>query len=741
MAISIPGFSYIQSIRSLQGKFFFIVLPPILVCFLIFSGVSTYLKYQDMQEELHQTLESFMEMESNILSKPLWAVNYRLVETHVQTMLLHPHVSGIEVREYDTKYVHQAGIIQDTELDEQDIVLQKTIAYQASTGGNAIGSLTVVSQMEKIHKALWEDFLRNSLLTLFLVGAIMFSALIAYRYTIGLPLKYFLQGIKEAKGRHKPRMVSWDAEDELGEVIKAYNKLLNSLISSEQRFKSLAANLPGAVFQLRQDPDGKRTFSYISEGVRELLEISSKSIMKAEEAFDFLPAKQRQKIAQQLDSSITTRKAFDFETYLQLPSGQGKWVRFLSRPQKAEDEVILFDGIMLDVTEQKLAEQEKNDMEDQLRQSQKMEAIGRLTGGIAHDFNNLLQLISGNIQIMLSKGLLQEDKYLKEAENACSRAIELVRHLLTFSRKVQITFRELDINKLVEETVQFLIRTLPKSITLQTGLSPKSGVLHADHNQLEQVLINLANNAADAMPEGGTLVINTERINLEDNLKARGLDIEPGEYVLITLSDSGEGMTAEVQRYIFEPFFTTKEVGKGTGLGLASAYGIIKGHGGHMTCYSEPGVGTSFKLYLPIIHKETAAEVSVPKEAQTSPAGSENVLVVDDEDNILEMTSEVLADHGYTIFTAQSGEQALEICKNQDLDLIVLDLGMPGIGGEGLLSQIKELDLEVKVIITSGYANHKLAKDPGQFGAALFINKPYRFKELLNQIRNVLDGT
>jgi PAS domain S-box-containing protein len=653
-------------------------------------------------------------------------------------MLLHPHVAGIKIQEYDTGYTHKVGVVEE-EVDERDIVLQNPVVYDAPTGSEIIGSLAIVSQVAKIDEALWEDFVRDFLLTLFLVVSIVLSAFVAYRYTIGIPLNFFLQGIKEAKGKRRAQTVYWESEDELGEVIGAYNNLLKSLMASEQRFKSLAANLPGAVFQLRQTQEGRRIFSYVSEGVQELLGVSSKEMMEEKQAFDFLPSQQREKLMHQLTSSISTSKPFDFEVHLELPAAESKWVRFLSRPHKDLDGTIVFDGIMLDVTEQKIAEQERNDMEVQLRQSQKMEAIGRLAGGIAHDFNNLIQVISGNIQLMFAKDLVRKERYLREADQACNRASQLVKHLLTFSRKVEISFQEMDINRLVQNTVQLLERTLPKNITLQTKLDSKVKQIHADPNQLEQVLMNLANNAKDAMPEGGNLVFSTEMISVEDSFKARSLDIESGEYVLITASDTGKGIDEVTQRQIFEPFFTTKEVGKGTGLGLATAYGIVKGHGGHMTCYSEPGLGTSFKLYIPATPKEINKTNTESRASHTTPTGSENILVVDDEENILEMTSEVLIDYGYTVYTAQSGEEALEVCQTQELELIILDLGMPGIGGEGFLKKIRELDPKIKVIITSGYANHKLAKEPKKYGAAQFLSKPYRFRELLNEIRTVLD--
>ena len=381
-------------------------------------------------------------------------------------------------------------------------------------------------------------------------------------------------------------------------------------------------------------------------------------------------------------------------------------------------------------------------LEAQLAQAQKMEAVGTLASGIAHDFNNLLQAINGYAQILLLSKEKNDPEYtnLNAIFLAGERAAQLVQQLLLFSRKVTAERRTVDLNREVEQTRRILERTIPKMIAIELDLGQDVWPVMADSVQIEQILLNLGVNAADAMPDGGKLLIETRNVRLGDRFVKTLPGIEPGKYVLTTVSDTGQGMDSKTVEHIFEPFFTTKEVGKGTGLGLASAYGIIKNHDGHITCSSEPGQGTTFKVYLPAARHPRDDSTDVTTERALE-GGCEIILLVDDEEAITSFSSEVLKRYGYTVFIASNGEDALTIYKEQsaEIGLVILDIGMPGMGGYKCLREILGLNASAKVMVASGYAIDGQVREALDAGAAGYIGKPYNMTDLLREVRAVLD--
>jgi PAS domain S-box-containing protein len=388
---------------------------------------------------------------------------------------------------------------------------------------------------------------------------------------------------------------------------------------------------------------------------------------------------------------------------------------------------------------------EQKNLESQLHHAQKMEAVGTLAGGIAHDFNNLLQAIQGYTELLLMRKKEGEPGFreLREVIRAAKRGAALTKQLLTFSRKVESKRKPLDLNEEVEELRQLLERTLPKMIQVEFNLQPDLRTINADSAQLKQVLMNLAVNAKDAMPEGGKLVIETQNITLDQEFCKRYAEVNPGDYVLLSMDDTGHGMEKETLEHIFDPFYTTKEVGKGTGLGLAIVYGIVKNHEGYVMCYSRPGSGTSFRIYLPSLEAATEHEVSVESQAAKSPVmgGDETILLVDDEEFIRELGVDVLGQSGYTVLTASNGEQALEVYRREGerIDLVILDLIMPGMGGGKCLEGLLKIDPQAQVLIASGYSPDASTQGTLEAGAAAFINKPYDTKKLLDLVRKVLD--
>ncbi|MBW1723564.1 MAG: PAS domain S-box protein, partial [Deltaproteobacteria bacterium] len=393
--------------------------------------------------------------------------------------------------------------------------------------------------------------------------------------------------------------------------------------------------------------------------------------------------------------------------------------------------------IACDITKQKK-------LETQLRHAQKMEVVGTLVSGISHDFNNLLQAIYGYTQILLMDKRSDDVDWdrLKGIEEAAGRARDLLQQLLIFSRKVESRKRPVDLNREIRQGIKILRRTIPRMIDIQFREGPNLRMINADPVQMGQVVMNLSVNARDAMPEGGELIIETGNVILDQEYADSHLWVEPGEYVCLSVSDTGVGMDKETMEHIFEPFFTTKEIGKGTGLGLSTVYGIVQDHGGHITCQSEPGKGTTFRVYLPVLAADhSGREENGGREDEDLPGGKETILLVDDDDMLRKTGSEMLQRFGYRVLTAESGEKALEVYREnkEKIALVILDLVMPGMGGKRCLEKLIEMDPGVRVLVASGYSANGLLEDSLRAGAMVTILKPFEMKELMKAVRKALD--
>jgi len=380
-------------------------------------------------------------------------------------------------------------------------------------------------------------------------------------------------------------------------------------------------------------------------------------------------------------------------------------------------------------------------LERQLMQAQKMEAVGRLAGGVAHDFNNLLGVIAGYADIVRRK--LRGDDPLKakveQIFKAAERAAGLTRQLLAFSRKQVLQPRIVDLNVLVSDVEKMLRRLIGEDVALATALDPGLGSVKADPGQIEQVLMNLAVNARDAMPDGGRLTIETRNVDVGPEEAARRPPTLIGSYVLLTVRDSGMGMDAETQSHLFEPFFTTKDVGKGTGLGLSTVYGIVKQSGGYIWCDSEVGAGTEFRIYLPRVDEE--ASPGRQPTAVRLEHGSETVLLIEDDQSLRDLLREILEGAGYTVLVADGGDRALQIADGYPtaIQLIVTDVIMPGLSGRQAAERIKSARSEVEILFISGYTSEAIAKHGVLEAGTHFLNKPFTAEELLRKVRDVLD--
>ena len=388
-------------------------------------------------------------------------------------------------------------------------------------------------------------------------------------------------------------------------------------------------------------------------------------------------------------------------------------------------------GMAEDVTERRV-------LEEQLRQSQKLEAVGRLAGGVAHDFNNMLTAISGYTAFALDQAedgsTLRSD--LDEIRKATDRATQLTRQLLAFSRKQVLEPVFLDLNEVVEELNTMLRPLLGGSVLLATELDPSLGPIEADPGQLNQVVMNLVVNARDAMPEGGTVTISTANADVDGSGDGT---IEPGRYVTLTVRDDGEGIDEQTLGQIFEPFFTTKASGKGTGLGLATVYGIVKQSGGYLEVESEVGVGSEFRIYLRRVDEERQPEVAAPTvRTATALAGPPTVLVVEDEEVVRSLVVQVLEGEGYRALVAADGEDALTLAEHDHVDLLLTDLTMPKLGGRELAETLRVSNPGLKVVYMSGYAEGGILSDGVLPPATAFLSKPFTFAELADKVRGLL---
>ena len=377
-------------------------------------------------------------------------------------------------------------------------------------------------------------------------------------------------------------------------------------------------------------------------------------------------------------------------------------------------------------------------LEAQLQQAQKMEAMGTLAGGIAHDFNNLLMAIQGRTSIMLTKkdSSHPDIRHLKGIEDNVESAADLTRQLLGFARGGKYEVKPTDLNELIKKQNRMFGRT-KKEIAIRGKYEKDLWSVEVDQGQIDQVLLNLYVNAWQAMPAGGDLYLETENVTLDENY-VKPFSIEPGKYVKISVTDTGTGMDKATQEKIFEPFFTTKEMGRGTGLGLASSYGIVKNHGGFINVYSEKGHGTTFNVYLPASEKEVVAQ---KKSDGDLLRGSETILFVDDEDMIIEVAEEMFEQLGYKLLIARSGKEAIETYeKNKELiDIVLLDMIMPDMSGSDTYDKMKEIDPDIKVLLSSGYSINGQATEIMERGCNGFIQKPFKMQELSQKLREILD--
>jgi two-component system, cell cycle sensor histidine kinase and response regulator CckA len=424
-----------------------------------------------------------------------------------------------------------------------------------------------------------------------------------------------------------------------------------------------------------------------------------------------------------------------FEVRWKRKNGGAITVRISGRAVASEDEPAdVLEAIAEDITERRV-------LEDQFRQAQKMEAVGRLAGGIAHDFNNLLMVISGYTEVLLGHLPPGDPLHTKAdaIQQASDRATTLTRQLLAFSRKQHLELKVVDVNSIVEDMERLLRPLIGENVELVTHLASNIGCTRADAGQLEQVIMNLVVNAKDAMPGGGKISIRTASVTLDDSYRPENTFIQQGPYVMITVSDTGHGMDRETQARIFEPFFTTKEKGKGTGLGLSTVYGIIKQSGGYVFVQSELGRGTVFTIYFPRVDEPSEAHGATPVSLAAA-GGSETILLVEDEESVRQLVRETLESRGYHVLEAENGNTGLALAASHPdtIHLVITDVVMPGLSGHELVKQLLPARPGIKILYLSGYAEDAVAGSPSSDAPKAFLQKPFTLQSLSRKVREVL---
>ncbi|MFW5975464.1 MAG: PAS domain-containing hybrid sensor histidine kinase/response regulator [Desulfosalsimonas sp.] len=537
--------------------------------------------------------------------------------------------------------------------------------------------------------------------------------------------------LEEIRGEYELAIIARDITDQ--------KEIESRLRKSEERYRELFENAPVGIFRTNEKGEALLANSTMARIL---------GFLSSQDAVDYYNDLENELYAdperrrQFLDLIRQKGHVENFEYEAKTKCGSSVWLSMNARMENFDETGgFIIEGFVVDITERKRAERENMRLQRQFHQAQKMESIGRLAGGVAHDLNNLLSPILGYSEMLFEDmaGNDSRKKHLGEILSAGKRARALVRQLLAFSRKQALQFQVIDVNALLDNFKNLLRRTLREDIALHMNMAGSLPRVEGDPGQLEQVIMNLAVNAQDAMPSGGQLVIETVKAELDETYASKKTEVVPGTYVMIAISDTGAGMDADTVEHLFEPFFTTKEKDKGTGLGLATSYGIVKQHGGNIWAYSEPGMGSTFRIYLPVTEKSPDACIHSPA-PRTAAEGSGTILIVEDDSQVRNLASTVLERSGYAVIAAESGQQAMEALQSHggEVRLLLTDVIMPDMNGRKVFENVASLYPEVRVLYMSGYTDDVIAHHGVIDQGVDFIQKPFTLKALASKVQEML---
>ncbi|HKP64683.1 MAG TPA: PAS domain S-box protein [Polyangiales bacterium] len=509
-----------------------------------------------------------------------------------------------------------------------------------------------------------------------------------------------------------------------------------------ERLGQIASLVPGVLYQYQLHPDGSSCFPYASERLYDVFRVRPEDVRQnADRVLSAIHPADGASTRSSIEESARTLAAWHHEFRVALANGEVRWLLGEALPRRESDGSTLWHGLITDVTDRKQAERARARLEEQLLRSQKMESVGQLAGGVAHDFNNLLTAVVAFVELTqeeLPRGAKAQE-YLEAIQAAAARGASLTQQLLAFARKKIVTPEDANLNEIVARMAPMIRRLVGEHIEVELAFAPELNAVQVDVGSMEQVVMNLIVNARDAMPQGGRLTLETHAITLDASCEQTHPDMEPGDYVQLSVTDTGTGITPEVRAHLFEPFFTTKPPGSGTGLGLAMCHGIVKQAGGTIHVYSEAGNGSSFRIYLPARGSLRPAAPEPPR--ITRRAGKETLLVVEDEPLILRVAQAALEKLGYHVLCAHNGQHALEVASKtaEPIDLLITDVVMPKLGGRELATRLQAMRPTTRVLYTSGYAEKAIAHHGVLREGVDLIQKPYALATLTRRVREALD--
>lgn len=739
------------------ASFIIIAFVMVSTLFLAVFGVIDYRLEKNRQwNNLSKELASAADELQLSLALPAWNFDYAQIESIIESSMSNQNIFGMIISVGDEHLMRARGADWQIIMPAKDFSHDKLLLEKRDiiSFGQNIGMIKLFGSTRLMEENLRATFISiMSFISIFVSFIIIGLYLVLHKVVLKpvMDIEQYTRSVSSGNGKGL-RIKGSYFQGELATLRSSLRKMVATheerfielqnevkrRIESEDKYRNIFERSVEGIFQstaagkfLSVNPAMARQFGYDSpdEMIRSVKDISTDLYKDPGERLRFQKHLERFGIVE------------GFETRFYKKDKKILWGSVNARSVcDVNGDLLYYEGAIMDITMRKNSEEEREHLEAQLRQAQKIEAIGTMAGGIAHDFNNILTVISGYASLLQTE--LSPDNSLQKCANqilaASEKAMSLTKGLLAFSRKQAVQLNPVNLNEIINGIEKILGRLLTEDITLQKNLSNEDIVIMGDITQIDQILFNLSSNARDAMPGGGRLTIETRLIDITEKYKDMPGYMEPGTYALLTVSDTGHGIDEKTREHIFDPFFTTKDVNKGTGLGLSTVYGVVKQHKGYINVYSEPGIGTAFHIYFPVVLadiKDTAIESPAPS------GGNETILIAEDNEGVRDLMRTILTKAGYTVIEAEDGEEAVRKYRAHDnmIDLIILDSVMPKKNGREVYEEIRGYNPGIRTIFTSGYTRDVILDKGIEEKEVEFISKPLTPNDLLKKVREVLD--